>query len=191
MVRYFDSEAPFPLERGGELPALRIAYHTYGEPNAARDNVVWVCHALTANSDVADWWPHTVEEGRFLDPSRWFVVCANILGSHYGTTGPICTRTRDGAAVVRGFPRLTIRDMVAAHRPLASALGIGRIAALGSSVGGFQAVEWAVEEPARFDRLVLIATAAKASPWTIAVDETRAWPSRPTPLPASRATTPE
>ena len=65
MVRYFDSGEPFPLEQGGELPALRIAYHTYGEPNAARDNVVWVCHALTANSDVADWWPHTVEEGGF------------------------------------------------------------------------------------------------------------------------------
>ena len=174
MVRYFDSEAPFPLERGGELPALRIAYHTYGEPNAARDNVVWVCHALTANSDVADWWPHTVEEGRFLDPSRWFVVCANILGSHYGTTGPLHENPATGRPWYGDFPRLTIRDMVAAHRLLASALGIGRIAALvGSSVGGFQAVEWAVEEPARFDRLVLIATAAKASPWTIAVDETQ------------------
>ena len=174
MVRYFDSGEPFPLERGGELPALRIAYHTYGEPNAARDNVVWVCHALTANSDVADWWPHTVEEGRFLDPSRWFVVCANILGSHYGTTGPLHENPATGRPWYGDFPRLTIRDMVAAHRLLASALGIGRIAALvGSSVGGFQAVEWAVEEPARFDRLVLIATAAKASPWTIAVDETQ------------------
>ena len=174
MVRYFDSGEPFPLERGGELPALRIAYHTYGEPNAARDNVVWVCHALTANSDVAGWWPHTVEEGRFLDPSRWFVVCANILGSHYGTTGPLHENPATGRPWYGDFPRLTIRDMVAAHRLLASALGIGRIAALvGSSVGGFQAVEWAVEEPARFDRLVLIATAAKASPWTIAVDETQ------------------
>ena len=145
MVRYFDSGEPFPLERGGELPALRIAYHTYGEPNAARDNVVWVCHALTANSDVADWWPHTVEEGRFLDPSRWFVVCANILGSHYGTTGPLHENPATGRPWYGDFPRLTIRDMVAAHRLLASALGIGRIAALvGSSVGGFQAVEWAV-----------------------------------------------
>ncbi|MBP6453405.1 MAG: homoserine O-acetyltransferase, partial [Alistipes sp.] len=86
MQHVFLSDEPFPLEVGGELPALRIAYHTYGELNAARDNVVWVCHALTANSDVADWWPHTVEPGRFLDPSRHFIVCANILGSHYGTT---------------------------------------------------------------------------------------------------------
>ena len=174
MVQYFEYNTPFPLERGGELPALRIAYHTYGRMNAAGDNVVWVCHALTANSDVADWWPHTVEEGRFLDPTRYFVVCANILGSHYGTTGPLHVNPATGEPWYGDFPHFTIRDMVAAHRLLARELGIGRIAALvGSSVGGFQAVEWAVEEPERFERLVLIATAAKASPWTIAIDETQ------------------
>ena len=174
MVQYFEYDAPFPLERGGELPALRIAYHTYGRMNAAGDNVVWVCHALTANSDVADWWPHTVEKGRFLDPTRYFVVCANILGSHYGTTGPLHVNPATGEPWYSDFPHFTIRDMVAAHRLLARELGIGRIAALvGSSVGGFQAVEWAVEEPERFERLILIATAAKASPWTIAIDETQ------------------
>lgn len=174
MVQYFDYKAPFRLECGGELPALRIAYHTYGRMNAAGDNVVWVCHALTANSDVADWWPHTVEEGRFLDPTRYFVVCANILGSHYGTTGPLHVNPATGEPWYGDFPRFTIRDMVAAHRLLARELGIGRMAALiGSSVGGFQAVEWAVGEPERFERLVLIATAAKASPWTIAIDETQ------------------
>ena len=174
MVQYFEYNTPFPLERGGELPALRIAYHTYGRMNAAGDNVVWVCHALTANSDVADWWPHTVEEGRFLDPTHYFVVCANILGSHYGTTGPLHVNPATGEPWYGDFPHFTIRDMVAAHRLLARELGIGRIAALvGSSVGGFQAVEWAVEEPERFERLVLIATAAKASPWSIAIDETQ------------------
>lgn len=174
MVQYFDYKAPFRLECGGELPALRIAYHTYGRMNAAGDNVVWVCHALTANSDVTDWWPHTVEEGRFLDPTRYFVVCANILGSHYGTTGPLQVNPATGEPWYGDFPRFTIRDMVAAHRLLARELGIGRMAALiGSSVGGFQAVEWAVGEPERFERLVLIATAAKASPWTIAIDETQ------------------
>ena len=174
MVQYFEYDAPFPFERGGELPALRIAYHTYGRMNAAGDNVVWVCHALTANSDVADWWPHTVEKGRFLDPTHYFVVCANILGSHYGTTGPLHVNPATGEPWYGDFPHFTIRDMVAAHRLLARELGIGRIAALvGSSVGGFQAVEWAVEEPERFERLILIATAAKASPWTIAIDETQ------------------
>lgn len=156
------------------LPQLDIAYHTYGTLNALRDNVIWVCHALTANSDVADWWPHTVEEGRFLDPAKHFVVCANILGSHYGTTGPLSINPTTGEPWYGDFPAFTIRDMVAAHQVLAEALGIDRIKVLvGSSVGGFQAVEWAVMEPARFEKLILIATAAKASPWTIAIDETQ------------------
>ena len=153
---------PFELESGSALPELRIAYHTYGRMNAARDNVVWVCHALTANSEVADWWPHTVEKGRFLDPERWFVVCANILGSHYGTTGPLHVNPATGRPWYGTFPPFTIRDIVRAHRLLADALGVGRIAMLvGSSVGGFQAVEWAVMEP------------EKASPWNIAIDETQ------------------
>lgn len=165
---------PFELETGHTLPELRIAYHTYGTLNAAKDNVAWVCHALTANSDVADWWPHTVETGRFLDPARHFVVCANIIGSHYGTTGPLHVNPATGRPWYKDFPPFTIRDIVRAHRLLADALGIGRIGTLvGSSVGGFQAVEWAVSEPERIERLVLIATAAKASPWAIAIDETQ------------------
>lgn len=174
MIRYYRHPEPFGLERGGVLPELVIAYHTYGRINDMRDNVVWVCHALTANSDVAEWWPHTVEPGRFLDPERWFVVCANIIGSHYGSTGPLSVNPDTGEPYYGDFPRVTIRDMAHAHSVLAGALGIGRVHALvGSSVGGFQAVEWAVEEPWRFDRLVLIATDAKASPWTIAIDETQ------------------
>lgn len=170
---YIAPEA-FPLESGDVLPELRIAYHTYGRMNAVRSNVVWVCHALTANSDVADWWPHTVEKGRFLDPELHFTVCANILGSHYGTTGPLHVNPTTGRPYYRDFPPFTIRDMVRAHILLADALEIDRIAALvGSSVGGFQAVEWAVMQPARIDRLALIATAAKASPWTIAIDQTQ------------------
>lgn len=173
-VKFYHHDRPFPLEFGGELPELTIAYHTYGRLNEARDNVVWVCHALTANSDVADWWPHTVEQGCFLDPDKWFVVCANILGSHYGTTGPLHVNPATGRPYYGDFPRYTMRDIVEAHRILASALGIGRIHALvGSSVGGFQATEWVVSEPERFDRLILIATDAKASPWAIAIDETQ------------------
>ena len=170
----YKAPGPFVLETGHTLPELRIAYHTYGKPNAAHDNVVWVCHALTANSDVADWWPHTVEAGCFLDPARHFVVCANILGSHYGTTGPLHVNPETGSPYYKDFPPFTIRDIVRAHRLLAGALGIGRIDTLvGSSVGGFQAIEWAVLEPERIGKLILIATAAKASPWTIAIDQTQ------------------
>lgn len=174
MIQTYSHDRPFRLESGVELPRLEIAYNTYGTMNPDRSNVVWVCHALTANSDVADWWPHTVETGCFLDPAKWFVVCANILGSHYGTTGPLSVNPATGAPYYGDFPDFTIRDMVAVHRVLAEALGIGRIHALvGSSVGGFQAVEWAVDEPERFDKLVLIATAPVATPWAIAIDETQ------------------
>ncbi|MDE5642779.1 MAG: homoserine O-acetyltransferase [Muribaculaceae bacterium] len=174
MTRYYRHPKPFVLESGEILPELTIAYHCYGQLNAARDNAVWVCHALTASSDVADWWPHTVEKGCFLDPERFFVVCANIIGSHYGTTGPLSDNPLTGRPYYADFPRVTIRDMARAHAILADALGIDRIHALvGSSVGGFQALEWICGQPERFDRLVLIATDAKASPWTIAIDETQ------------------
>lgn len=165
---------PFALERGGKLKELTIAYNIYGTLNASGDNVVWVCHALTANSDVADWWPHTVEQNRFLDPERHFIICANILGSHYGTTGPLSINPNTQKPYYGTFPQITIRDMVRAHRLLAQALGITHINTLvGSSVGGFQAVEWAVAEPSFISRLALIATSAKASPWSIAIDETQ------------------
>lgn len=164
----------FTLENCETLRDFKIAYHSFGTLNAARDNVVWVCHALTANSDIADWWPHTVETGKFLDPGKWFVVCANIIGSPYGSTSPMSVNPATGKPYYTSFPRYTIRDIARAHALLAEKLGIGRIHALvGSSVGGFQAVEWAVMEPERFSRLILIATDAKASPWSIALDETQ------------------
>lgn len=173
-MQLYHHRQPFALERGGLLPELEIAYHTYGTLNPERDNVLWVCHALTANSDVADWWPHTVEQGRFLDPQRHFIVCANILGSCYGSTGPLSPDPRSGRPRYGAFPKLTMHDLVRAHALLADHLGITRIKALiGSSVGGFQAVEWAVMEPDRIERLVLIATSAKATPWQIAIDQTQ------------------
>lgn len=165
---------PFQLERGGFLPYLDIAFHTFGKLNAKRDNCIWVCHALTANSDVDDWWPHTVVPDGFLDPERYFIVCANILGSCYGTTGPMSVNPETGEPWYDKFPKLTIRDIVNAHILLADHLGITSIFSLiGSSVGGFQAIEWAVMQPERFCSLVLIATAPYASPWTIAIDETQ------------------
>ncbi len=174
MTSHYHHPGAFTLESGEEIPALTIAYHTFGTLNADRSNVVWVCHALTANSDVKDWWPGTVEPDGFLNPEEYFIVCANILGSHYGTTGPLSLNPTTGTPYYASFPAVTMRDIARAHILLADALGIGRIHALvGSSVGGFQALEWAALQPERFGRLVLIATDAKASPWTIAIDETQ------------------
>lgn len=173
-LKYYRYPQPFRLESGEVLEELTIAYHTYGTPAADGSNVAWVCHALTADSDVRDWWPHTVEEDGFLDPARWFVVCANIIGSPYGTTSPVSADPATGLPYYGTFPGVTIRDIVRAHMLLAAHLGIGRIGLLvGSSVGGFQALEWIAEEPERFDCLVLIATDAEATPWAIAVDETQ------------------
>ena len=160
---------PFQLESGETLPALDIAYDVFGKPNEQGDNYVWVCHALTANSDVADWWPHTLDAGCFIDATRYCVVCANILGSCYGTTGPLSENPATGRPWYGSFPRVSVRDMVAAHQLLAAHLGISSVAMLvGSSIGGFQCVEWAVQQPTFARRLVLIATAAKASPWVSA-----------------------
>ncbi|HLZ85760.1 MAG TPA: hypothetical protein VKQ52_00915, partial [Puia sp.] len=88
-MNYFTSEHPFALEAGGSLPGITVGYHTYGRLNADRSNVVWVCHALTANSDVARWWPGVVGEHGAIRPEDYFIVCANILGSCYGSSGPL------------------------------------------------------------------------------------------------------
>lgn len=173
-MKEYHYEHPFELESGASLPSLTIAYDTYGTLNANADNVVWVCHALTANSDVADWWPHTVERGRFLDPEKYFIVCANFLGSHYGTTGPLHINPQTGNPWYNDFPPFTIRDMVQAHRLLAAHLGISQVELLvGSSIGGFQCIEWCVIDPIFARHAALIATAECVSPWVSAFNESQ------------------
>jgi homoserine O-acetyltransferase len=163
---------PFPLESGETLAGARVAYRTWGRLNAARDNVVWVCHALTANADVLDWWPGLFGEGYFYDPADWFIVCANILGSCYGSTCPLEADPATGASRFQGFPLLTIRDMVAAHEALRQELGLQHVHTLiGGSLGGQQALEWAVSQPEAFSHLVVIATSARHSAWGIAFNE--------------------
>ncbi|MBO7315335.1 MAG: homoserine O-acetyltransferase [Alistipes sp.] len=174
MSKLYRHNAPFKLESGEVLPSLEIAYDTFGELNEAKDNVIWVCHALTANSDVADWWPHTVEQGKFLDPERYFIVCANFLGSHYGTTSPLTVNPATGKKWYYDFPRITVRDMVACHQLLAKELGIERVKLLiGSSIGGFQCMEWAIIEPEFMENLALIATTTYSEPWAAAFNESQ------------------
>lgn len=170
---YHHSEA-ITLESGAVLPEVDITYDTFGTLNAAKDNVIWVCHALTANSDVADWWPHTVEEGRFLDPTRYFIVCANFLGSHYGTTSPLSINPTTGEKYYYDYPRITVRDMVKCHQLLAKHLGIERVKLLiGSSIGGFQCMEWAISEPKFMESVALIATTTCTEPWAAAFNESQ------------------
>ena len=174
MAQIYKYTQEFTLESGAVLPSLEIAYDTYGEMNAERSNIIWVCHALTANSDVADWWPHTVEEGCFLDPTKYFTVCANFLGSHYGTTGPLSINPQTGEPWYGDFPRITVRDMVRAHQLLAEHLGIKRVKLLiGSSIGGFQCLEWSIMQPDFAERAAFIATAPRTNPWASAFNESQ------------------
>ncbi|MFO7938807.1 MAG: homoserine O-acetyltransferase [Bacteroidales bacterium] len=160
------------LECGNILPGYEIAYQTWGQLNERGDNVIWVAHALTANADVADWWPGMVGEGKLMDPSQYFIVCANILGSCYGSTGPLSKNPQNGNAWFRTFPLITPRDMVQAHQDLCDYLGIHTIELLiGGSIGGFQALEWAIQEPARIRHLVVLAASAYTSSWVIAFNE--------------------
>ncbi|QHS58947.1 homoserine O-acetyltransferase MetX [Chitinophaga agri] len=169
-VHHFHSKQAFILESGATLPELQIAYHTYGTLNSTASNVVWVCHALTANSDVRDWWKGLIEAGHAIDPERDFIVCANILGSCYGTSGPTSVNPLTGQPYFHSFPLITVRDMVNAHVLLRNHLGIKQIKLLmGGSMGGYQALEWALLEPGIVQRLCLLCTGASESPWSIAI----------------------
>ena len=174
MAQVYHHGEAITLESGAVLPEVDITYDTFGTLNQAKDNVIWVCHALTANSDVADWWPHTVEEGRFLDPTRYFIVCANFLGSHYGTTSPLSVNPATGEKYYYDFPQITVRDMVKCHQLLAKHLGIERVKLLiGSSIGGFQCMEWAISEPKFMESVALIATTTCTEPWAAAFNESQ------------------
>lgn len=160
----------FTLESGAILPELRIAYHTYGTLNADGSNAVWVCHALTANSDVVQWWAGLIGDNCVIDPAKHFIVCANILGSCYGSSGPLTHDLATGHPYFHTFPTVTIRDMVQAHILLRKHLGIDKIHLLiGGSMGGYQVLEWALAEPAAIEKLFLLCTGAAESAWGIAI----------------------
>ncbi len=166
----FISNAPFLTESGAVLSRLEISYHTYGHLNAAADNVIWVCHALTANSDAADWWTGIIGDDRVIDPKKHFIVCANILASCYGSSGPLSINPESGTPYYALFPFITIRDMVKAHILLRKHLGVEYIhLCMGGSMGGYQVLEWALTEPEVFSKFFLIATGASESAWGIAI----------------------
>jgi homoserine O-acetyltransferase len=168
-MNIFKYNKEFKLESGFVFPEIDIAYSTYGTLNADKSNVVWVCHALTANSNVVDWWPGVVGTNNVINPEKYFIVCANILGSCYGSTGPLSNNPETGLRYYSSFPLVTIRDMVNAHILLRKQLGIEKIFLLmGGSMGGYQAMEWCVMEKNVIDNLFLLATSASESAWGIA-----------------------
>lgn len=169
-MKFFHHQQPFELEAGETLPEITIAYHTFGKLNETKDNVVWVCHALTANSNPVEWWAGVIGENFVIDPEKYFIVCANILGSCYGSTGPLSTNPTTGNPYYDSFPLITIRDMVKAHQLLREYLQIEKIFLLmGGSMGGYQVLEWSIMEPSLIEKIFLIATSAKETAWGIAI----------------------
>ena len=154
------------LEAGGILPSARVVYHTSQDSWDGKRPVIWICHALTANSDPEDWWPEMVGPGKAIDTEKNFVACVNMLGSAYGSEGPARVNPETGKLWLLDFPKVTVRDMIAASIVVRKTLGITAIDMLiGSSIGGFQAVEWAITEPEIFRRCFFIATAPRISPY--------------------------
>jgi homoserine O-acetyltransferase len=171
-VKLFKPEASFQLEQGGSLKKLQIAYHTYGKLSPQKDNVVWVCHALTANSDAADWWPGMIGTACFLDTDKYFIVCANVLGSYYGSTGPRSINPATGVSYGLDFPAISVRDQVKAHLLLMQHLGIEKLAiCMGGSFGGHQCLEMAIALGDKINQLILLACSARETAWSIAIHE--------------------
>ncbi|MGC4036911.1 MAG: homoserine O-acetyltransferase [Chitinophagaceae bacterium] len=169
-MKIYNYDSPFTFENGATLSGITIAYHTFGELNAAKDNVVWVCHHLTANSNAVEWWPGMIGVDCIINPAKHFIVCANILGSCYGTTGPLSINSTTGKPYYTDFPFPTIRDMVKAHILLRKHLGIDKINLLiGGSMGGYQALEWCIMEKDAIEKMILLATSPMESAWGIAI----------------------
>jgi homoserine O-acetyltransferase len=171
-ARYYHKSTSIILESGAILPQIDICYHTWGRLNNAADNVIWVCHAFTANSDAEDWWPGMIGPGCLWDPAEYYIVCANILGSCYGTTGPLSNNPTTGEPWYLDFPSITVRDLVRLHELLRVHLGIKGIhTVVGGSVGAQQAMEWAIINPDLFRHLIIIAANARYLPWGVAFNE--------------------
>jgi homoserine O-acetyltransferase/O-succinyltransferase len=165
----YNSGQPFTLESGYTFPDYHLAYTTYGNLNKEKDNVVWIFHALTANSEAMEWWPGLVGEGKLFDPAKYFIICVNMPGSCYGSIGPLDINPETSETYYHDFPFFTPRDMIRSYQPLKNYLGINKIKiGIGGSMGGQQLLEWAIEEPELFEYIFPVGTNAQHSSWGIA-----------------------
>jgi homoserine O-acetyltransferase len=173
-----DEDDPLLTRGGGRLDHVEVAYETYGELSPARDNVVFVCHALTGTANAAGlhlgakkrgWWDNLIGPGKPVDTDRFFVVSPNILGGCSGTTGPLSTDPATGRIYGLDFPLLHMADLVAVHRRLLRHLGIERLyAGVGGSLGGMQVLQWVIDDPAVVERAVLVAASSRLTAENIA-----------------------
>ena len=170
--RIYELPEPLRLDSGGTLPGVRVAFRTWGRLAADGANAVLVCHALTGSADADSWWTGLFGPGRALDPARDFIVCSNVLGSCYGTTGPSSLRPEGDRPWGVDFPAITIRDLVRVQHALIRGLGIRRLKlVLGGSLGGMQVLEWALLYPELVEALAPIAVSGRHSAWCIGLSE--------------------
>ena len=172
---YFHKDI-FTFETGAAIGSLKVTYHTSDFPYKVSDGrkVIWICHALTANSDPSEWWPELVGSGSLFDTDRYFVVCANMIGSCYGSSGPATTNPETGNPYYFDFPKVTVRDIVNANILVRKHLGIESIDLIvGGSIGGFQALEWCVMEPDVIRKAIFIACGPRVTPWLSASVESQ------------------
>jgi len=177
-TQYFNLPSPFPMKRGGALTGARLAYETWGTLNSTRDNAIFILTGLSpgahAASNAADpspgWWEDMIGPGRHIDTKRWFVICANTLGSCKGSTGPASVDPVTGKVYKLAFPDLTLEDVANASFELVRHLGIDRLACLiGNSMGGMSALGWLVQHPGSVRAHISISTAPQAQPFAIAI----------------------
>ncbi len=171
-TQFLRLDSAFTVESGESLEGVEIAYRTWGDASNAADRAILICHALTGSADVEAWWPDIIGKGRAFDPDRDFIVCSNILGSCYGTTGPVSRNENSGERFRADFPRISVRDMVELQRMLLDALNVNRVELVtGPSLGGMQALEWAISYPERVSSVVPIGVGGRHSAWCIGVSE--------------------
>ncbi|ATE63128.1 homoserine O-acetyltransferase MetX [Rhizorhabdus dicambivorans] len=181
LARSVTLAGPLRLDGGARLSPVSVAYETYGQLNADGSNAILICHALTGDQHVASahpitgkpgWWTRMVGAGKPIDPARHFIICANVLGSCLGSSGPATIDPKTGAPYAMRFPVITIRDMVRAQALLLDHLGVDTLAAVvGGSMGGMQVLQWAATYPDRVRSAVVIASAARHSAQNIAFHE--------------------
>ncbi|KAG0056920.1 homoserine O- acetyltransferase [Gryganskiella cystojenkinii] len=162
----------FILESGHVLTQVPVAYRSWGTLNEAGDNVMIICHALSGSADVEDWWGPLMGPGRAFDPTRFFIICCNVLGSPYGTASPVTLNPETNVSYGPEFPLATIRDDVRLHKLILDDLGVKSVAiCIGGSMGGMQVLEWSFFGPDYIKAIVPIATSAKHSAWCISWGE--------------------
>jgi len=172
---------PLYLESGRILEPYDLSYETYGELNESKDNVILVCHALTGSHHAAGlyegdrkpgWWDDIIGENKAMDTDRHFVICINVLGSCFGSTGPMSDAYPSQAPYRLKFPVITVKDMIRAQKQLLSSLGIHHLKAIiGGSLGGMQALQFAVDYPNFADKIIALATTYATRPWAIAFNK--------------------